>query len=295
MSRKVAENNDSTQRFSLFSNLVLNSNNKEANRNTNNKASNSAIIDKKKTEEYSDGNQFNHLNKFNQQNMQIEQDSKNNSFKQSMTNSQQPSDRLFHNVNNVYNKSNNNTFSQSYSNTQQNDTLQHIENADDKQQEIKIENNEEVPYNENIVDNNKLSESSLYEEIKDNFTRYKEENDNKRQIMLSLLIKADAESICKKLVLEGADDIVKYIFHNFAFEDKEVYNQTFFKVIQYNSIDLVQYFMKNNLVEIEELKDDDGNNVLLLAVIYGHIIIAKIFLSYSIDLLYQTNNVSNLI
>ena len=171
-------------------------------------------------------------------------------------------------------------------NNNKEEPLQIFQKKEEKNEKLQEKDKDE----EQAQDFEQLNETSIFDELLENFNKYKEDNENKKHIIISFFTRIEPLLLIKKLVIEQKEDVVKYIFFHFAFEDKEVYNQTFFKIVETNSIGLLQYFIKNNLVELEDLRDDDGNSCLLLAVIYGHIIISRVLISSHSELIYAKNN-----
>ena len=87
------------------------------------------------------------------------------------------------------------------------------------------------------------------------------------------------------------DNLVKYLFNQYAFEDSEVYIQTFWYCLKINNIELVLFCLQNNYIDIEEIKDYNENTPLMYSVIYEHLILAKVLISYSIDSINIKNKV----
>lgn len=162
-------------------------------------------------------------------------------------------------------------------------------NDEDNQKEEEFEKHS-ISKNDNSFD-----DTIRYEEVVETFNRNisdKNNYDGVKQIILNYLIKVDSVSLMKKLVEEKEGELIKFIFYNFAFEDKDVYNGAFFKIIETNFFSLFQYFLHYNIIEIEDFRDEDGNTALHLAVIFGHLLIAKVLISYNSLLIYEKNNVS---
>lgn len=153
----------------------------------------------------------------------------------------------------------------------------------------------ELDKNENSYNlNNSFDDTIKYDEIVETFNRNisdKNNYDGVKQIILNYLIKIDPIILVKKLVEEKQGELVKFIFYNFAFEDKDVYNSAFFKIIETNFFSLFQYFLHYNVIEIEDFRDEDGNTALHLSVIFGHLLISKVLISYNFSLIYEKNNV----
>lgn len=130
---------------------------------------------------------------------------------------------------------------------------------------------------------------SICEELVDCYHKYKDENENKKQIIMNLILKGDTLSLIKTLFDRREECIIKYFFLNFAFEDKDIYFISFWESIRTNSIETVQFFINNNLIDLEDMRDEDENTPLMLSVIYGHLLLSKIFLSFYPDFIHISN------
>lgn len=144
------------------------------------------------------------------------------------------------------------------------------------------------------MNDSNIYEEKVYEEIINNYYKYSEENENKRKILLSNLMDIDTIKFFIMLINKKEDNIFKYFLNQFAFEDNNIYIQTFWHCIKTSNIDIIQYFLQNNYIDIEDCKDDCNNSPLMLSVLYGHLLLSKVFISYCPILINVKNKVNTI-
>ena len=133
------------------------------------------------------------------------------------------------------------------------------------------------------------SEQNTISELLESF-HLQNESDEKKEKFTKLLNETQPIKFLQDLFEKQEDEVILYIISNFVFEDKDIYSFTFISAIKHGCIDIVNYYLKFNLIEIVECKDENDSNPIILSVIYGQLMIAKSLINSYPEFLNLSNN-----
>lgn len=151
-----------------------------------------------------------------------------------------------------------------------------------------------------------IQNSTIIEELKHNFIKYKNSN-TKKEIIKGIINKEDIPKLLLNLCHHNQEEILLYILDNFYFQKdsnfqnlagldilKNSFNPSYIKELFFQSITkswhrIIESLILNDYISLSEIKDNDGNTGLLLSAIHSNIQIAKIILKYSPELIEYKN------
>ena len=161
---------------------------------------------------------------------------------------------------------------------------------------------------ENIKNNDNTNMDIIIEKLEKDFKNLKGEKRSRN--FQKLLNKQDIPEILKELCHRNLEDIIVYILKEFSiddqkrdgidynseynddnegFEKEKRYRDLYFLAIKKGQIHVLEALDRLEL-DYNQIRDDEGNTGLLLAVIYSNIQIAKFFLKNGSDMLETKNN-----
>ena len=144
---------------------------------------------------------------------------------------------------------------------------------------------------ERLQSDERLNLSEIVEELKENFTKYKNSH-NKKEIIKGVIENENMNELLVSLCEKDLDEILIYILNNFSLETKSnEHNDLFFLAISKKKFSVVQSLINNQYVNALNARDDEGNTGLILSAIYSDVQTTKLLLKAYPDLVEMKNKV----
>jgi len=133
--------------------------------------------------------------------------------------------------------------------------------------------------------------SVLIEELKTSFVKFKNST-NKQNFVKALIENENIIKLLVELTEKDMDEIIIYIIENFSInnnENKAEFTDLVILLIKKHKFKVIESMMINDILNISEIQDIDGNTPLILATIYSDIQLVKLFLKQFSRLLDKKN------
>jgi ankyrin repeat protein len=133
--------------------------------------------------------------------------------------------------------------------------------------------------------------SVIIEELKTSFIKFKNST-NKKNFVRALIENENVIKLLIALTEKDMDELTIYIIENFTInnnENKSDFRELIILLIKKHKFKVIESMIKNEILNISEIRDSDGNTPLILATIYSDIQLVKLFLKQFPRLLDKKN------
>lgn len=142
--------------------------------------------------------------------------------------------------------------------------------------------------------NNETNQEEVESILEEMITTYNNirDHDSKKQILLSSLESTKPDKLIEILLERNEEDLVLFILEAYIFEEEKIYQLIFFKSIANQRMKVLEYLTRNEICNSGNIRDEQGNSGLLIAVLHSNILACKYLIKLSPSLLEVKNNVS---